>query len=284
MSGGRPRADLLRALATLVERPDPAHAVVAGALDLPGHPAPGEHAAVFLFGAHPYGSVYLDAWGMLGGEARDRVAGFWRALGLVPPAEPDHLAALLGLYAALVEDRDGDGARRPAVARAARALLWEHLLSWTTPFLDKVEEMGGPFYGGWARLLRAVLAAEAAAAGQPPLLPLHLREAPGLPAAEADGRARLESFLAPVRSGMLITRWDLRRGAAELGMHARVGERALMLRSLAEQDPEAVAGWLAGEARRAAARHRAAEPSLGAVAAFWRRRAEASAAALAAAA
>ena len=36
---------------------------------------------------------------MLGGEARDRIAGFWRALGLVPPPEPDHLAVMLGLYA-----------------------------------------------------------------------------------------------------------------------------------------------------------------------------------------
>jgi sulfite exporter TauE/SafE len=36
---------------------------------------------------------------MLGGAARERVAGFWRAVGLVPPPEPDHLAALLGLAA-----------------------------------------------------------------------------------------------------------------------------------------------------------------------------------------
>jgi hypothetical protein len=279
-----PRADLLRALATLAERPDPAHAAVAEALGLPGRPERGEHAAVFMFGAYPYASVYLGAEGMLGGEARDRVAGFWRALGIVPPAEPDHVAALLGLYAALVEGRDREGDQRPAVAHAAAALLWEHLLPWTMPFLDKVEELGGDFYGAWARLLRAALATEAAAAGQPSALPLHLREAPGLPSAGTDGRDWLEAFLAPVRSGLVLTRWDLRRGAAALGMHARVGERRFMLRSLAEQDPAAVTGWLAGEAARAAERHRELEPSLGEIAAFWRSRAEASAAALAVAA
>jgi len=278
------RADLFRALATLSERPVADHHAISEALGLPGRPEPGDHAAVFLFGAYPYASVYLGAEGMLGGEARDRVAGFWRALGLVPPADPDHLAALLGLYASLLDGRERAGANGPAVAHAAGALLWEHLLSWSMPFLDKVEEIGGGFYGAWARILRDALTAEAESAPRPSGLPLHLRAAPGLPDGDGDGRTWLEAILAPVRSGLVITRWDLRRGAAALGMHARVGERAYMLRSLVEQDPGAVTRWLAGEAERAAGRHRAQEPELGAVAAFWRERAELSAAALAAAA
>ena len=39
----------------------------------------------------------------MGGLARERIAGFWNAVGLTPPPEPDHLAALLGLYASLTE-------------------------------------------------------------------------------------------------------------------------------------------------------------------------------------
>lgn len=284
MTDAASRADLLRALAALAEPPVPAHAPIAEALGLPARPEPGDHATVLLFGAYPYASVYLGAEGMLGGEARDRVAGFWRALGLVPPAEPDHITALLGLYATLLEDSERATTHRPAVEHAARALLWEHVLPWAMPFLDKVGELGSAFYASWAGLLRATLRDEAIASGQPSALPLHLRQAPALPAADADGQAWLGALLAPVRSGLLITRWDLRRGAAELGIHARVGERAFMLRSLAEQDPAAVTGWLAGEATRTARQHRAQEPSLGVIATFWGRRAEASAAALAAAA
>ncbi len=278
------RADLLRSLATLAERPDPGHRAIAAALGIEGRPEPGDHAAVFLFGAYPYASVYLGAEGMLGGEARDRAAGFWRAIGLVPPAEPDHLAALLGLYAALVDDLDGPPARDDRAAearsRAAIVLLWEHLLSWSTPFLDKVEELDRPFYADWARLLAAALAAEAEVAGPPMVLPAHLRSAPGLPDPDAAGDAWLAAILAPVRSGVVITRWDLRRGASEMGIASRVGERAFMLRSLMEQDPGAATGWLAAEAGRAAERHRAAEATLGAVARFWRQRAEASETAL----
>lgn len=284
MSDTGRRADLIRALAILAEPPAGGHGPVAEALGLEGSPDRGEHAAIFLFGAYPYASVYLGAEGMLGGDARDRVAGFWRALGLVPPAEPDHLAALLGLYAALLERRDDAGSRGPAIAHAATALLWEHLLPWAMPFLDKVEELGGAFYASWSRLLGATLLAEATTTDRPAALPLHLRLAPGPPADEADAQRRLGALLAPVRSGLVITRWDLRRGAATLGIHARVGERAFMLRSLAEQDPVATAGWLVVEATRAAERHRALEPSLGTIATFWRHRAEASAAALAEAA
>lgn len=53
-----------------------------------GPPAVDEHTDVLVFQAYPYASIYLGAEGMLGGKARDRIAGFWRALGGEPPAEP----------------------------------------------------------------------------------------------------------------------------------------------------------------------------------------------------
>ena len=70
-----------------------------------------------MFDAAALRLVYLGAEGMLGGAARDRVAGFWRALGLVPPAEPDHLAALLGLAAALADASATSASPRRAAAR-----------------------------------------------------------------------------------------------------------------------------------------------------------------------
>src|SRR5207244_505396 len=93
--------EVLRALAVLCEAPAPGQERVAAALGIAPAPRADEWAELFLFELPPYASIYLGAEGMIGGEALDRVAGFWRALGLEPPPEPDHLAALLGLAAAL---------------------------------------------------------------------------------------------------------------------------------------------------------------------------------------
>jgi TorA maturation chaperone TorD len=253
-------SELIRALAVLAEAPAPEHERVAAALGLPT-PRAEEYAELFLFQLYPYASVYAGAEGMLGGEARDRVAGFWRALGLVPPAEPDHLAALLGLYAAL------------ETAGHRRALLWEHLLSWLLPWLAKLDEIAPGPYREWGRLLAAALEQEAREHGPLDRLPLHLREAP--PLAQDD---LLEGLLAPVRSGMLLVRDDLLRAAAELGLGARVAERRYVLRALLGQDAGAVLGWLQAEAARWAGIH---EATPGAIGRFWQGRAEAAAALLA---
>lgn len=280
-------AELFRALAVLCEPPEPEHTRLAALLELPGSPDRSEHTGLFLLELHPYASVYLGAEGMLGGEARDRVAGFWRALGRVPPAEPDHLAALLGLYASLVEAADGAGepdagARETLLARARAALLWEHLLSWLGPWTAKAEEIAPPVYRNWAVLLRAALLREAAAVGPPEKLPLHLREAPPLPdPREAGGEAFLAGLLAPARSGILLVRSDLERAGRELGLGVRKGERAYALRGLVGQDGRAVLAWVAAEAAAWGARHwklGEREPVCRPVSAWWAKRAERTAA------
>ncbi|HLO34468.1 MAG TPA: molecular chaperone TorD family protein, partial [Candidatus Deferrimicrobium sp.] len=204
------RADLFRALGAVCEPPDHGHAAIAEALGLPAAPAAGDYAEVFLFGAYPYASVYLGEQGMLGGEARDRVAGFWRALGLTPPAEPDHIAALLGLYAALIEaEETAPDPATSALCRSSRkALLWEHLLSWLPVYLDKVVDLAPTYYAAWAGLLDASLRDEAAALGEQAELPLQLRAAPGLPEPDAAEAAWIEALLSAVRTGVVLTRAD----------------------------------------------------------------------------
>src|SRR6185295_7023627 len=93
-SGERLDMELLRALAVLAEFPGPEHARLGELLQLPGAPSRAEHTELFEFQLWPYASVYLGPEAMLGGESRDRVAGFWRALQLTPPPEPDHLSVL----------------------------------------------------------------------------------------------------------------------------------------------------------------------------------------------
>ncbi|HEX9917840.1 MAG TPA: molecular chaperone TorD family protein, partial [Pyrinomonadaceae bacterium] len=155
--------ELFRALAVFAEPPSQETAGIAAALELGSLPAASEYTEIFVFQLYPYASVYLGAEGMLGGEARDRVAGFWRALAQTPPAEPDHLSVMLALYAQLSEleaGADGD-AQRESWRRARAAYLWEHLLSWLPAYLSKLTEIAPPFYRRWGSILRDALREEA---------------------------------------------------------------------------------------------------------------------------
>lgn len=265
------RAGLLRALADLAARPHAGSAAVAQALELPRPPTAAEHADLFDFQVYPYASVHLGEEGMLGGDARDRIAGFLRALDVTPPPEPDHLVVLLHAYADL-SDLAASGA--PRADHARQVLLHEHLGSWVGRFLARVVELGAEPLRAWSRLTVAALAAELAQHGAPPELPPALREAPALPEPEdATAADWTQGLLTPVRSGLVIARADLARAAHDLGLGTRVGERAFVLRALLDQDARAVLGWLAGEAYRQADDLAAVAATGGDdVAAWWRER------------
>lgn len=275
--------ELYRALGALVEAPRPEHARVAGLLGLPGAPDAAEHTTLFELNLYPYASVHVGPEGMLGGEARDRVAGFWRALGLTPPAEPDHLGALLGLLAALEDQAQeaDDPAQRALLGEARAALLREHLLPWLPAYLARVEELAGPVFQAWGRLLARALEGEGPqGAGRAAPLPVHLRELPPLPdprnAAAGSGEDFLQALLAPARSGMILTRLDLSRAGRALGLGVRLGERAYVLKALLSQDSQKTLAWLAGEARRQSGARDGA-PFTEPIASFWRDRALAAA-------
>ena len=228
---------------------------------------------------------------MLGGEARDRVAGFLAALGHTPTAEPDHLSIMLATYAGLAAPFDGEAAQDAATSEddarargiegrrlARKAFLWEHLLSWLPAYLDKLSEVAPHFYRGWAKLLLDALNEEATSAGAPAVLPLHLREAPEVTdprSATAD--EFLQTLLAPARSGIILTRADIARGAHKLGAGLRAGERKYALKSLIGQDAAGALAWLSEESSVWAARHARRREALGEVADWWSRRAEATA-------
>lgn len=270
------RAELFRTLGALCEPPDQGHRALTDAVDLPGRALDHDYTDVFLFQLYPYASVYLGAEGMLGGEAGDRVAGFWSALGLAAPPEPDHLAALLSLYASLIdaEQAEAQRARRVMRRESRKALLWEHLLSWLPVFIEKLAGMAPPFYASWAEMLARALTDEVRVLGSQDRLPLHLRSAPTEVSLPEGGEQFISWLLAPVRSGLVIVRSDLQRAAVDLGLGLRVGERRWVLESLLGQDPEATLSWLAGEARRWSGLHRRWLPITGDVARFWIDRAE----------
>ena len=307
------RPELFRALGALSETPHPELQPIADLLDLGPLPGRAAHGELFLFQLYPYASVYLGAEGMMGGEAADRIAGFWRALGQTPPAESDHLAVLLGLHARLgeLEEQAADRPARERWRHARAAFLWEHLLCWLPIFLLKLGDLGGiggsgppgssgraigvsgqtaeagesgvadPFYLRWAALLGDALRAETAVLPLPEgpeRLPLHLRAAPACIDPRRDGpEGFLASLLSPARTGMVLARADLARAARDLGLGLRLGERRVMLRAMLDQDPGPVLGWLAGEAASWAGRHLPEVHVSPSLAAWWHERGAATA-------
>jgi len=275
------RWELLRALGAVPDSPAAARCVGA-ALGL-DPVTDAEHTEAFVLNCPPYAAIYLGPQGAIGGEGADRVAGFWRAIGITPPAEPDHLAALLGLYARLGEA--AAGVRRPATATAlaqSRAVLfWEHLWPWLPTYLDAVTDLAVPSLTRWADLARRALAAESRDLPPCPQRPLALRAAP--PGAQPgsacspgptpiDPGGLVELLTIPVRSGLILTRARLAEGAGRAGVGFRIGERRFALRAMLEQDPRATLAWLAGEAGRWQQRHRDRAPG-DQVAAWWAARA-----------
>ena len=267
------RWELLRALGAVADSPAAARAV-ADPLGL-APVSDAEHTEVFVLNCPPYASVYLGPDGALGGEGADRAAGFWRALAITPPAEPDHLTVLLALYASLGEAaaQAGQPATARALARSRLSLFREHLWPWLPAYLDAVADLGVPTLTAWAGLTRRAVAAEFA--GQPawPALPLALRAAP----AETWTGLRLAGLVdvltTPVRSGIILTRRRLAAGAGEAGLGHRIGERRYALRAMFGQDPQATMAWAAAEAARWQHRHtsRAATDE---VAGWWAARAD----------
>ncbi len=212
MTGHAARWELFRALGAVAGDPADARAACA-ALGLPA-PRNAEHTEVFVLNCPPYAAVYLGAEGGLGGDAADRAAGFWRAIGVPPPAEPDHLTALLSLYASLGEAAAGAraAATAGALTRARHALFWEHLWPWLPAYLEAVTSLRVPSLAAWAGLARqAVLAERAAHPGG--RLPLALRDAPtplSLGCSPSDLPGALTT---PARSGLILTRRCLASGA-----------------------------------------------------------------------
>ena len=273
--------EIFRALGALAEPPSDATPRLTTLLGIEEAPTAAEYTSLFLRNLYPYASVYLGPEGMLGGEGRDRIAGFWRALGMTPPGEPDHLALMLAQYATLAELAlaESDASRRVALGQARDAFLWEHLLSWLPPYLDKLAELAPPSYAAWGRTLDASLAEEARRLDVPRReLPLALRPAEGVTGDAASGTDAgvdeiLAVLLAPARSGMILVHADLARAARALGLGLRIGERRFVLRALLSQAPDAVIEWIRVEARAWAERHAERGESLGAVAAAWEARA-----------
>ena len=269
-------AELFRALGAMSEPPGEAQLRLADLLGLP-RPSGEQWTTAFVVQLVPHASIYLGAEGMLGGEAADRVAGFWRALRMPIPSDADHVAALLGLYAALADaECDQPAGPRWTMHRQARtALLHEHLASWLPTYAWAIASSGPAPYAAWGRLLHDALRAEMALLGQPDRMPAHLREVAPVTSDTLD--ELLVGLLTPARSGVIITRTNLATVARSTGLGLRLSDRRRVLRSIIEQDAVAALAELEELARAWLARHLADEPAFGPATRHWAARAAATA-------
>ena len=254
------RWELPRALGAALVTPPPANKQVAEALGLPVLSGV-DHTDAFVLTSPPHAAIHLGPEGKLGGEGLDRVAGFWRALGLVAPEDADHLGVLLMLYAELGEAETAASGerRRVQLHRARGALLHEHLWSWAPGYLAAVIALAIPSVSEWAELTSETLLKEATEIDPPDMLPLALRAAPaGLQPSDSFDEL-LDAMVSPVRSGIILTRRDLGQTAAALGVGYRRGERRYTLKAMLEQDKPATVRWLACHARSWSKQHRAGD-------------------------
>lgn len=270
--------ELLRALALVMAPPDAAVARVASTLELPASPTAAEHTFLFQSQLKPLASIYLGPSGEPGGEARDRIAGYWRAVGQTPPAEPDHLSCMLVLYADLLEQEghEGDQPLRHAVTRIRKAFLWEQLLTWLPGYATKVDLIASRPYRRWGQLVEQVAAREAWRAGTMAALPATLQRLQDLGEPQAgDIDALLTYLAAPARSGLILAPIDLERAADDLHVAAPRGSLRQGLRALLDIRQAALLNWLAAEAKRWEGRHERNRDLLPALSDHWTRRARA---------
>ena len=266
--------ELIRSLGAVVLTPPPGNHALCAALDLPT-PTGAEHTDAFVLSAPPHAAIHLGPEGKLGGEGLDRVAGFWRVLGLQAPGDADHLGALMMLYAELgeAEDSAADERAQAQLHRARAALFHEHIWSWAPGYLLAVAELGIESAAAWARLTEEALRAEYADLGPAEMLPLALRVAPpGIDVADSLDDT-LDALVAPVRCGLVLTYRDLAACGRQVGVGLRRGERRFALRAMLEQDAPATLRWLSGYARRLSQRCPSAPRTVNDPCTWWSRRA-----------
>ncbi len=214
----------------------------------------------------PFASVYLNPSGMAGGEARDRIAGFARALGARARIgenedNADHLARILGLWAWITEWRakEPDRALQRLLDEARRTLIAEHVLTWTPAYLLAFRGCEVRFYEAWSSLLLEAIREGAEGLSPGPALSHGLDNAPSL----SDPRRLAGSasawsleLCAPARTGFVLLRSDLRRMARSLNVPLRSGERAFALAEFIRINPPGALLLLSRHARDWAARFR----------------------------
>ncbi len=198
----------------------------------------------------PFASIYLSSDGNIGGNSRSVIAGFYSALGIPTPSDPDHLASLLRLLSGILNkeaelagagSNPEDESRLASVSRARSVLVNDHLAPWLPAYLLRAEEVAPRPLLGWVSCALDLLSV---------MVGERQYVVPGPRAydeklAEPGSSSELISWITtPGRSGIIVTHWDISNLAELLGMALRVGRKRFVLEELWAQGGTQVAGCI----------------------------------------
>ncbi len=198
--------------------------------------AAAEHYDVFGLNVFPYASAFLDPEGRLGGETAEEASAWRMRFGRVPDAGsegPDHIAAELDLLAEYPPE-SGPG--------LCFAFLGEHVVVWLLPFASALQRGPSPLYAALGRLTLDLVADQLASSGGTARSPSFPVEENLLGRSETGIRDIARFLATPVRSGLWLSREELRvlgRGRRlPAGFGGRVDLLTNLLRSSAEYDSQ----------------------------------------------
>jgi TorA maturation chaperone TorD len=228
-------AELLDALAEVIENPDP-HPAILEVLGLEW--TRDGFTELFDFDLPPFASYYLTIGPILGGEP----VGYLRGLLSVylrpelQPSQPDSLALLLRLLALLLRQRSEDRAHvifyealSPWLCNYARAIS-----SYAPRGLTRIGSLLDEIYQDWSATMPSALS-----------LPYLLRSAPEQLKIQ-DRESALDSLLSPVASGLMLPRSELIRITHRHGLGMRPGGRRFSFESLLDTSPNETLGAILG--------------------------------------
>ncbi len=266
------KIELLHAAREILDSPV-LHPELARILDL-GEFTPDVHTEVFVIDLKPFASIYLSKVATLGGEAQDLVAGYYRAVGMSVPKDPDSLSQMLGHYEGLLHSvvQDEEAVMLERITHLRRAFLHEHILPWVPFYLTALKE-SYPSFAIFSKALIELLRSDVEE------LNLEIRTRTPLALAnrtylEIDAEPEemfldVKALVSPFSSGLILTQKDLLRCASQSGVAARIGTKSFMLETLLGQNPQGVLEWLLGETKRQGLKWKAIEDDFGKVAESW---------------
>lgn len=228
-------ADVAMALAEFVSAANlsPAIADALGSEDV----SSGDLYNAFIRELPPFASIYLSTDGNIGGDPRSTIAGFYRALSLPIPADPDHLSHLLSLLAGILSARDKTPAdqlmeRKDSIDRAAGVVLHDHLLSWLPAYLLRAQEVFPPSLGNWVSITFDLLSLLSL---QYDTVVSSVAGFRGELSQVGDPNQIVRWLTSPGLSGLIISLGDIEEVARKLELPLRAGRKRFVLQEMVSQ-------------------------------------------------
>ena len=188
----------------------------------------------------PFASIYLSLDGNIGGESQAEIAGFYRAISVKVPPNPDYLSSMLYLLGQIItkeaELSDNETPRLKAIEAAKLTLMQQHLAPWLVPYLMRAEQIAGSDASVWVALTLDLIASilessEFSFQRQTIYSDLDQSQIESF----ANSVEFIDWITSPRLSGVILAPSDLVKIAKSLGLATRIGRKRFVLEGLFQQ-------------------------------------------------